>query len=60
MTPTQNAYSRIALITGVFLALFFVGRFALFITYNASFAELGITQLVFSFIHGIRFDAPSS
>jgi len=57
MTPSQNAYSRIALISGVFLALFFIGRLALFIIYNSSFSELSIGQIVFSFVHGIRFDA---
>lgn len=57
MTPTQNAYRRIALISGIFLALFFVARFSLLISYNASFSELGMLQIAFSFIHGIRFDA---
>ena len=57
MTPNPHAYSRIALISGIFLALFFVGRLALFIIYNSSFSELSPGQTLFSFIHGLRFDA---
>ncbi len=57
MIPKQNAYIRIALIIGVFLALFFIGRLALFIIYNNNFSELSLNQILFGFIHGIRFDA---
>lgn len=57
MIPSQNAYNRIALISGVFLALFFIARLALFIIYNNSFTELSIGQIAFSFIYGMRFDA---
>ena len=57
MTPNQNTYIRIALITGVFLSLFFLGRIALLIIYNSSFSELSLGQILFSFLHGVRFDA---
>lgn len=57
MLQTQSAYSRIALVMGIFLAVFFLGRLALFIIYHPSFAELGFGQIVFGFIHGVRFDA---
>lgn len=57
MHQTQSVYRRIALITGIFLALFFIGRIALFVMYYATFAELSFGQVVFSFLHGIRFDA---
>ncbi len=57
MLRIQHAYSRIALVTGIFLAAFFIGRLALFTIYHPSFAELSFGQVVFSFVHGIRFDA---
>lgn len=57
MTPQQNVYSRIALIAGIFLAVFFLGRLALFTIYHASFTELSFGQIIFSFLHGVRFDA---
>ncbi len=57
MTPTQSVYRRIILISGIFLSLFLLARLTLLIVHHPSFAELGFAKTLFSFIHGIRFDA---
>lgn len=60
MTPSQSVYRRILLISGIFLGLFLLGRLALLIIYYPSFAELGLGEVLFSFVHGVRFDASIS
>lgn len=57
MAPTQSVYKRIILIGGIFLGLFLLARLALLMIYYSSFAELGFGGMLFSFVHGIRFDA---
>ena len=57
MPPTQSIYRRISLILGIFFGLFLLARLALLIIYYPSFSQLGWGEMLFSFVHGIRFDA---
>ncbi|MDH5446221.1 MAG: sulfatase-like hydrolase/transferase [Gammaproteobacteria bacterium] len=60
MTQSTSVYTRIILISGIFLGVFLLGRLTLLVIYNPSFSELGIWEILFSFVHGIRFDASIS
>lgn len=56
MQIKSNAYGRVALIFGVCLIPFTVARAVIYATDHGDFTSLSVTQVIYSFIVGLRFD----
>ncbi|MCV6609095.1 MAG: LTA synthase family protein [Campylobacterales bacterium] len=52
----MSSIKKTLLYVGIILGIFTLARLMLFVSYNDFFSDLTLSQILYSFIHGVRFD----